>query len=302
MNSITEIEKKIKNNIITAPYTTFKIGGPARYFLEPENLKDIKASIRWALIKKIPFFILGGGANVLIHDDGFNGLIINTTKLNKIDIDKAIISAECGVMVDKLVNFTLNHSFSGIEFASGLPGTVGGAIYMNARCFDSSFSDITQRVIALKIVKNEVREISLNNKDIKFSYKSSIFQKKTYCIYKVFFTVKKSKPEKIQNKINKYKKIRREKGQYYFPNAGCIFKNNYEIANPTGKIIEELGLKGKRIGDAEVYKEHANFIINKGNAKARDVYKLIKLVENEVYEKRGIKLEKEIILLGDWSC
>lgn len=292
---------RLKTGVPLAPYTTFKIGGPARYYFEPKNLSDFKTSISWALRKNIPYFILGGGSNILVHDSGYKGLVINTKKLNKLNVKGTIISAECGVTIDRLVDLSLKYGLSGIEFAAGLPGTVGGALFMNARSYDSTFSNIVDKVFAVKAENTCVMDIVLKKDKLRFSYKQSIFQGKRFYIFKVNISLAAGSKKKIQSAIDENRKKRKEMGQYVFPNAGCIFKNDYRVGIPTGKIIEELGLKGKRIGNAEVYEEHANFIINRGNARAEDVYGLIRFIENEVKKKKGIILKREINLIGSWE-
>ncbi len=291
---------RLKTGIILAPYTAFKIGGPARYYIEPVNLPEFKEAILWALKENISHFILGGGSNILIHDSGFNGLVINTKNLNRLRVSGRSVTAECGVIIDTLVDMSLEEELSGVEFAAGLPGTVGGALFMNARAYESEFSHIVEKVHAVKTENFSLTDIELVGEELGFSYKQSIFQKKSIYILKVEFILSRGHREKITSKIEENREKRRKMGQYLFPNAGCIFKNDYSIGDPTGKIIEEAGLKGKRIGNAEVYTKHANFIINRGNASAADVYRLIQMIELEVKEQKGINLKREIKLIGNW--
>ena len=294
-------KNKLLTGVLLAPFTTFNIGGPALYYIEPMCLSDYKNSLEWALLNNIPFITLGGGSNILVHDSGYKGLVINTKKLNKLEVKGDVIISECGVTVDGLVEESLKHALTGIEFAAGLPGSVGGALFMNARAYASAFSDIVEEVHALKRKHRTIRETLLKKSELGFAYKKSIFQKRTFYVYKVLFKLSKGHVKTIQSTIEEIRNDRKRKGQYAFPNAGCIFKNDHRIGIPTGKIIEELGLKGKRIGNAEIYREHANFIINRGKARAEDVYKLIKFIENEVKQKKGIKLKREINLVGDWD-
>jgi len=289
-----------KMNVLLAPYTTYKIGGPASYFFEPKNLDDFKLSIGWALQQDIPYFVLGGGSNILVHDSGYRGLVVYTGELNRLDIRGNNITAECGLAVDRLVDGSLTHGLSGIEFAAGLPGTVGGALFMNARAYEGSFSNITEQVLAVRIEKRNVNDVMLKKEELGFSYKNSVFQLQEIYVYSALFSLVPGSKDKIRKEIKANRSRRRENGQYDFPNAGCIFKNDYRIGIPTGKLLEEIGLKGKRIGDAEVYENHANFIINRGNATAEDVYRLIKFIEGEVKKKRGIALKREINFIGNW--
>ena len=248
-----EVERYIKRNVPLAPYTTFRIGGPAQFFVQPETLGDLKAVVEWAIEKKLPFFLIGGGSNLLVHDDGFRGLIIHTGKLDRTSVEGTTIRAECGVLIDSLVDLSYKHGLSGLEFAAGLPGSVGGALFMNARAYEGEFSRVVGSVHALKVENNRVTEEHLSGEELGFSYKKSIFQERKLYIYSVLFKLKKGKASLIGTKIDDIRRKRVEAGQYTFPNAGCIFKNNYEIGKPAGIIIDELGLKGKRMGGAEVY-------------------------------------------------
>jgi UDP-N-acetylmuramate dehydrogenase len=291
----------IKKNIPLAPYTTFKIGGPARFFTVPESLEEYRQCMLWAVKKDLPFFILGGGANILVNDNGYMGLVIHTKKLKGVQIKGIDITAECGVMIDHLVDMSLKHSLSGIEFAAGLPGSVGGALYMNAQVHEVSFTSVVKETWLFQLKGKELEEKVLKKKELESSYKRSVFQREYYFVSKAVFGLKKGIHTEIHAKIDENRALRNEKGQYRYPNAGSIFKNDYKLGKPSGLIIDELGLKGTRIGDAEVYQEHANFIINRGSATALDVYSLIKFIEDEVYKKRGIKLEREVLLVGDWA-
>ena len=292
---------RVQTGVPLALHTTFRIGGPARFYTEPEALPELEESIAWALSERVPFFILGGGSNVLVHDRGFDGLVINTKKLSRVASDDEKVSAECGVLVDDLVNACTGLSLTGIEFAAGLPGTVGGALYMNARAYEGSFSGIVEKVSALEVEGNEVRERVLAGTLLEFGYKRSVFQRGRVFVKEVDFRLSRGTGESIGRKAEENRKRRESMGQYLFPNAGCIFKNDYRVGVPSGKIIEELDLKGKRVGDAEVFERHANFIINRGGASAEDVYRLIRFIEGEVETKRGIRLEREILLVGPWA-
>jgi UDP-N-acetylmuramate dehydrogenase len=291
---------KVQTDIPLALHTTFRIGGPARFYTEPESLPEFGESIAWALSERVPFFILGGGSNVLVSDRGFDGLVINTKKLSRVTSDGEKVSAECGVLVDDLVDACTRLSLSGIEFAAGLPGTVGGALYMNARAYEGSFSGIVDKVSALEVDANEVRERVLEGTLLEFDYKRSVFQRGSVFVKEVFLKLSTGTRAAIGRTAEKNRRKRESMGQYLFPNAGCVFKNDYRVGVPSGRIIEELGLKGKRIGDAEVFERHANFIINSGGASAEDVYRLIRFIEEEVETKRGIRLEREILLVGPW--
>lgn len=296
-----DIEKEIRQDVLLAPYTTFRIGGPASYFTEPGMISLFGECMRWAVSRDVPFFILGAGANILVHDSGYSGLVIHTGRLDSAAVDGTTITAECGVQVDRLVDLSLRHSLTGLEFAAGLPGTVGGALFMNAQAFSGSFASIVETVSTIRLEGGGLEERKLNKKELGFSYKQSIFQRRTYFIETAVLRLNKGKQEQIRERIVENRKQRRERGHYSYPNAGSIFKNDYNIGKPAGQIIDEAGLKGTRVGDAEVYSGHANFIINRGNATADQVYRLIRLIQKEVQKRTGITLEREIILIGDWK-
>jgi UDP-N-acetylmuramate dehydrogenase len=287
---------KIKKNIPLSKFTTFRIGGNADFFSMPENQSDIITSLDFAKQRGLKCFVMGGGANLLISDDGFRGMVISTMKLKKVKIDGVSVLAESGVSVDALNAKLIRHSLSGMEFSSGLPGSLGGSIYMNAKAYGSEFSGITEYV---EIINEKLVPEKLFKTELEYAYKSSIFMKRSgIFIYRIALKLNKEDKKEISISCEKNKNDRKIKGQFDYPSAGCIFKNSYDLGIPTGKIIEELGLKGTSIGGAEVFSFHANFIINRNNATATDVVKLIELIEKKVYEEKGIRLEREVQLLG----
>ena len=292
------IKLNIQEKVSLSDYTTFKIGGPADYFVKPGSPDEFVQSIEWALKKGLPFFILGKGSNILVSDEGYRGLVIYTERLNGIRAVNNGVEAECGALIDDVVDFSAERGLTGIEFLAGMPGTVGGAVYMNARAYGGEISGVFKRadVVALEDGKTTIK--IFNKEDMNFSYKYSVLQKRRHYLLKALFELQISNPGDVKKRVEEIRRLRREKGEYIFPSAGCIFKNDYSLGVSAGKIIDSCGLKKTRIGEAEVYEKHANFIINRGGASSRDVYELIKLVEKKVKEKTGIKLEREIILLG----
>jgi UDP-N-acetylmuramate dehydrogenase len=301
-NAPVDIEDLIEHDVPLAPYTTFRIGGPASHFIQPQSLEQFASALDWAVTRDIPHFLLGGGANVLIHDRGFGGLIIHTGRLNAISIEGGAVTAECGVEVDGLVDRAGKRGLSGLEFAAGLPGTVGGALFMNARAYEGEFSHVVDSVKALLLRGRAVERRTLGRDELGFSYKESIFQGKEYYVYSVDFNLGPGDPGAIASRIEEIRSRRRDAGQFLFPNAGCIFKNRYDLGKPTGAIIDELGLKGVRFGDAEVYRRHGNFIVNRGSATADQVFRLIRLVESRIEERLGLRIEREINLIGPWDA
>ncbi|MCK9597302.1 MAG: UDP-N-acetylmuramate dehydrogenase [Candidatus Paceibacterota bacterium] len=299
----------IKRNVSLKNHSTFRIGGIAKYFFEAENKEEILKAIKTAKKSHLPFFILGGGSNILFSDKRFNGLII---KINNQDlkIKKNVIIAGAGIKLSRLVLESARHNLSGLEWAAGLPGTLGGAIYGNAGAFSKSIKD---SVKSIKVFDAKISKIkNLSAKQCKFGYKESIFKKnRNLVIISCELILKKGN---LKEEITKAISQRKKTQPLNFPSAGCIFKNylgkiknrkivlkypelemfNEKIIIPAGFLIEKCGLKGKKIGGAQISKLHANFIINTNDAKAKDVLKLINLIEKKVKKEFKISMEKEI--------
>jgi UDP-N-acetylmuramate dehydrogenase len=297
-------------------FTTFKIGGRARYFCIIREISDLEKLINFIRETKLNYFILGGGSNLLIKDEGFDGIIIKP-EFNKFEIHKdGVVKSGSGIYVNLLVSHLCNLGYKGLEWAGGLPGTVGGAIRGNAGCFGFEIKDIVKNVLAFNLKTEELKNFSLE--EINFNYRNSFFKEnKDWLIIEVEFIMQPYHNSqgliKIMNeKIN----YRKEKHPLEYPNAGSIFKNIeinsatkflLELAKennvikgnkiPTAFLIEYLGFKGKQIGGAKVSEKHANFIVNFNNAKAQDVLDLIKLIKEKVFEKFNYVLEEEIQIL-----
>lgn len=303
--------ESIKKNVSLAEYTTFRIGGKAKYFFEVEKKEDLINVLKWAKKEKIPFFILGGGSNILVSDKGFDGLVIRM-KNNNYKIKNTKIFAEAGVLLSKLVSESINNNLKGLEWAVGIPGTIGGAVVGNAGAYGHS---ISENVIRVRAIDAEGKVFNFKKKDCHFSYRESIFKKKKeLVILDVELKLQRDKDslakEKMKEILNeRIKKIPK------FPSAGSFFKNYIVRGNetdylfrkfpelkekikggklPVGYLIEQCGLKGKKIGDAQISNEHANFIINIGKASSSDVLKLAEICKNKVKEKFGISIEEEI--------
>lgn len=286
--------KGIKQNISLSRYTTFKIGGKAKYFFIAKNKEDLIRSVLLAKKFKVPFFILGKGSNLLISDKGYNGLVIKTEN-TKYKIKNNKIITKAGASLALLVASAKKNDLTGLEWGIGIPGTAGGAIYGNAGVFKKSISDT---VIQVEVFDTNTKKTKLfKNKDCNFNYRESVFKgKKNLIILSIELKLKKSNQKEIQKLIQKYLNYKKLKQPLNYPSAGSIFKNSYDFS--AGELIERCGLKGKKIGGAQISKKHANFIINLGNAKAKDVLKLIKLIKKEVKKKFKINLEEEIQYFG----
>lgn len=305
-----------QKNIILAPLTTFQIGGPADYFYEAESEKDILRALREAKKKFLPIFILGGGSNILFSDRGFRGLVlkINNKFINFKKIgDKTTLETGAGLPLAVLVAETLKNNLSGLEWAIGIPGTVGGAVVGNSGAYGHSFCENIKEV---KFLNEKDRKINnYSNEDCQFCYRGSRFKKEKGIVLSVVIELKKSEAMNSQLLIKTYLEQRKAKIPPY-PSAGSVFKN-IEISKKTEKIlrkipknmiksnkvaagylIEQCRLKGKRIGGAAVSEQHANFIVNIKDAKAEDVLQLMQLCQKSVKEKFGIELKSEIRLVG----
>lgn len=280
--------------------TTFKLGGNATVLIEVETVKALIDIITIAKKENIPFFVLGGGANVAFSDLGYDGLVIALTSLKNIcfDAEKSILHCASGTLITDIVDFCTENSLTGFETFSGLPGTAGGATYMNARCFDKEISDVVGDIFYIDYSDSELKEETLLfNKNL-WAYKISPFTNTKRIITGVCFNVKKtSSKEKIALLCEKIMQERISKGHFKYPSAGSMFKNNRDFGKPSGTLIDEAGLKGFAIGGAEVSSWHGNIIINKNHATQKDVKDLVAFIIEKVKERTGFTLESEVIFL-----
>ena len=284
---------EFKKDFLLSKLSFYKIGGPARFVVFPDKIEVLPGLFKEIKNNNLKYFVLGKGANILFDDRGFNGVIISTKNLNRTIIKKDKYYFEAGISIDILTEIAIENSLSGLEFAGGLPGSLGGAIFMNARCYGGQFSDIVKNVDVLDLGNFNI--LNLNNINCEFGYKNSIFQYKQYLILGAELFLKSGDKYKIQQITMKNYYDRVNKGQFEYPNSGCVFKNNYDYGIPTGKLIEELNLKGFRKNDIMIYPKHGNFFINLGNGKAEDVLWLINFVKEKIKNEYGIEVEEEVI-------
>lgn len=296
----------IKKNVVLAPYTTFKIGGPAKYFYVAKSNEDLIKAVKAAKKADTPFFILGAGSNVLVSDKGFNGLVIkiqNTKYRAYRQAGKILntkIIAEAGTNLGELVNESIKSGLTGLEWAAGIPGTIGGAVRGNAGS-QKGGSSIGELVEGVTLLNSEGRIITVDKNWMQFDYRHSrlkdIAKKERPIILSVVLKLEKGDVKKIKQAINEQLTTKKQNipGE---PSAGCIFKNPEKY--PAGYLIEQCGLKGKKIKGVMISQKHANFIVNVNSAKAKDVKKLINLCKEKVKEKFGTELEEEIEYVGDF--
>ncbi len=292
-NKLTEFmdSKDIYLNENMSKHTSFKAGGKAKIFVKIYSYDTLKKILELINKYNIDYYILGNGTNVLFRDEEFNGIVIQI-KFEQIEINGNIVTVGAGVKNAILSNKLLNEGLTGFEFASGIPGTIGGAIKMNAGAYGAEFKDIVKTVTFMQF-NGEIKTIK--NEDCFFSYRNSIFFKMKVIILSATFELEHKNKEKIKAKISEYAKTRREKQPIEYPSAGSTFKRGEDFI--TAKIIDECGLKGYRIGDAQVSEKHAGFIINRGNASATEIIKLIENVKKIVLEKTNKKIELEIEII-----
>lgn len=317
-----KITVNFQENILLAPFTTFKIGGLARYFFIAHDKDALFSALKRAKDMKLPVFILGGGSNVLISDNGFPGLVIKNEIIG-MDIledngEDVVLEVMVGESLARLVSFALKNSFSGLEWAAGIPGTVGGAIRGNAGAFGKSAENAILEVEVYDIISRE--KITLKNEECLFKYRHSIFKENSnLIILSAKIKLRKDKEEVIRSKMIENVKTRAKSEQGIKNSAGCFFKNIewekidkeklrsvlLDIKNvenkyklPAGFLIEKAGLSGAKEGDAQIYSGHCNYIMNIDSAKAEDVKALADLCAKAVFEKYGINLEPEVQLVG----
>ena len=301
-----------KENEPLAQKSTFKVGGTARLFITPQTQEQLESSISAARSSELPFFVTGGASNVVFPDGTYEGAIISTQEVKEIFYDPdevnsdgtVLVTCQCGVPMAAFVDFCTRKNLSGAEQFAGLPGTIGGAVYMNARCFDRSISDLIHSTTHIEFQgdKSKLVEEPFNPSD--WDYKKSPFQsddkKPQRYVTQATFRLTPAGAEahdRIASDCKKYIAERVNKGHFKYPSAGSVFKNNHAFGAPSGKLIDECGLKGLQIGGAQIAPFHGNFIINLGTATADDIYKLVQSAKNAVKEKFGFELEPEIIFV-----
>ena len=289
------ISGKMLINEPMCKHTTFGIGGPAACYINPENKLELKSILEFAAVEKIPVFFIGSGSNLLVSDEGFDGIVISLAKtFKKLNIRKSgEISAESGVMLGHLVRLSMQYGITGMESLIGIPGTLGGALVMNAGAYGSEISNYFQSALVMTTTGEEKE---YTQKDINFGYRFSTFSADEI-ITEVRFKCSPGEDKTIKGKSEKVSRQRKSSQPLKYRSAGSIFKNPSEEIS-AGYLIDKSGLKGTVIGDAEISQKHANFIINNGKAKAVDVIDLIKSAHLNVVNKFQINLELEIKLLG----
>ena len=282
-------------------HTSFKTGGPADLWIRPlgDDFPEFAAILlESAKNEGIPVFILGSGANIVVSDDGIRGIVLDVTGYSGLtQKNKNILGFKAGTSVTEATEYAANNGFSGLEFLFGMPGSIGGALWMNARSYNREVSDVINEV---QFLEDGREQIVCPDKNL-FGYKKSPFQEKKCLIISVSFTLQEKDNFLIKKEMAEYRNDRELKGHYRFPSAGSVFKNNKSFGKPTGKIIDELGLKGMTFGGAQIAPWHGNIIINQGTACSGDILSLVQFMENRVKTELGFTLEREIIFIGKFK-
>ena len=302
INSLTnKLEKinylRVEKNKNLAEYASFKVGGPADIFLTPKKTAALKELMPLIIESDIPYFILGKGSNLIISDKGYRGIIIYTGSLNHYQLEENKITAECGLELKEIADLACENSLSGFEFAAGIPGSLGGALYMNAGAYGGELKDV---IVKAQFVNQKGDLIELDKNELKLEYRSSILQKENpdWIAVSVTIELQKSEADKIQAKMDELHNKRWSKQPMDLPSAGSIFKR--PPGHYTGPLIEEAKMKGYQIGGAQISTKHAGFIVNKDQATAEDIVNLIEKVKEEVYKISGVQLEVEPRFLGEF--
>ncbi len=278
-------------------HTTFRIGGPAKIFVSPGSEEELKSLADLLRKKKIPWFILGKGSNVLVSDKGFDGVVIQIGKgLGNISARGNTLDADAGVLLSRIAKKALEAGLTGLEFAAGIPGTVGGAVVMNAGAYGSEMKDVLTKVRVLT-EEGSIKEISADR--LELGYRTSSVLKNGWIVLGARFCLKQGDPKQIQARIEELAKLRRSKQPLEYPSAGSTFKRPEGFF--AGKLIQDAGLKGFQVGGAQVSEKHSGFVINRDHATAQDVIQLCGQVSETVRKQFGVKLELEIKCLGEFK-
>lgn len=276
-------------------HTTYKVGGPARIYLMVKDIDSLVKAIKYCSRHRVKYMVIGRGSNLLFSDREYDGVIISLNEcFDKISVNGSIIKAQAGVSMIKLSYQAAKYGLSGFEFMGGIPGSIGGGIYMNAGAYKYDIASVVKSVTLLN-EKHEV--VTYSNEQMQFSYRHSICQdNRKLIVLEVEFELNAKSPEEIKQVLDKRKEKRMATQPWNMPSAGSVFRNPKEQA--AWQYIDDCGLRGYEIGGAQVSPKHSNFIVNNGYASAKDIYDLIMLVQKKVYEKFGVQLKREVGLIN----
>ena len=278
-------------------HTTFRVGGPAALFLELQSEQEFRDILTLLHAEEEDYFTVGNGSNLLISDTGYNGVILHPSKnFGDVRVEGERLICESGATLAAIARTALEQELTGFEFAAGIPGSLGGAIVMNAGAYDGEMKQVVETV---KLITPEGEIITKDSEEMEFSYRHSILKEKPYLVLSVTIKLRKGEKEQIKARMEELAQKRREKQPLEYPSAGSTFKRpeGYFAA----KLIQDAGLRGLMVGGAQVSEKHCGFVINKDQATAKDIYELMKRVQEQIKEKYGVMLEPEVICLGDFQ-
>ena len=287
-------EDEIKINELMKEHINFKVGGPADILLIPSKAEQIIESIKICKDNNIPYFVIGNGSNLLVKDGGIRGVVIKLTGLTNLEVNEEEIKADCGVMLKELSDKALENSLTGLEFACGIPGTVGGAVFMNAGAYDGEIKNVIKEA---QVITSSGEIVTLSKDELELGYRTSKVMRDNSIVINATFKLEKGNKEEIKETIDELTQKREEKQPLEYPSAGSTFKR--PEGHFAGKLIQDSGLKGYSIGGAAVSSKHSGFVINKDNATAKDILDLIAYIQAEVKKQFGVELHTEVRIIGE---
>lgn len=277
-------------------HTTFRVGGAADYFTVPVTKEEVKAVVDICKEMQIPYYVLGNGSNLLVSDEGYRGVIIQLYKeMSDVKVEGTVICAQAGASLAKIANAALEAELTGFEFAAGIPGTIGGACVMNAGAYGGEMKDV---LVEVTVLTQDGDILTLKNSELELGYRTSVIAKKNYIVLEAVIELKPGKAEEIKAIMDDLREKRVSKQPLEYPSAGSTFKRPEGYF--AGKLIQDAGLRGFKVGGAQVSEKHCGFVINAGDATAHDVDELMKQVSEKVEEQFGVTLEPEVKKLGEF--
>lgn len=289
-------EERIKTDEPMKAHTTFRVGGPAAFFVIPETKEEIKGIIACCKAQNMEYYIIGNGSNLLVSDKGYEGVVIQVFKaMNHVNVEGEVITASAGALLSGIAAKALEAGLTGFEFAAGIPGTLGGACVMNAGAYGGEMKDVLEEVL---VMTQEGEFVTLQKEELEMGYRTSVIAKKNYIVLEASIRLSGGEKEQIKARMDELKEQRTTKQPLEYPSAGSTFKRPEGYF--AGKLIQDTGLRGYRVGGAQVSEKHCGFVINKENASASDVDELMKQVSAKVEEKFGVRLEPEVKRLGEF--
>ena len=277
-------------------HTTFRVGGPADYFVVPNSVEEVRKIVGLCKQENLPYYILGNGSNLLVGDKGFRGVVIQIYKeMSAIVVKDECITVQAGALLSRIGNVALEHELQGFEFAAGIPGTMGGAVVMNAGAYGGEMKDV---LVDVTVLTPEGEILVLKNEELELGYRTSIIAKKDYIVLEANVKLTKGDKEAIKARMDELRVQRTTKQPLEFPSAGSTFKRPEGYF--AGKLIQDAGLRGFQVGGAQVSEKHCGFVINKDNATAADIVELMKQVSEKVQAEFGVMLEAEVKRVGEF--